>query len=434
MKTILIRAEDKNEWEKRTPLIPDDLKTVLSETGGKAFVERSGKRFFKEEAYRKAGAEITEGMAGGDIILGVKEIPEEKILDNKIYLFFSHTIKGQAGNMPMLKRIMNSGSTLIDYEKIIDEKGRRQVYFGRYAGDAGAIDILWLMGEYWRHKDINSPLHKVEQALKYHSVEEAKDHLERIGDQIKEKGWPPEISPVVIGILGYGNVSKGAQNIFNALPTEYIKPDALPALIENGEAKNDRIYLVVFEERHLVKPKEGHPFNLNDYYIHPEKYEAAFEPYLPYLTIIVNATYWDERYPRFVTWKGLRLLQERFPQPKLAGIADITCDVNGSIECNVKTTDSGQPAYRVDPKKRTVKDGHLGDGIVLLAVDNLPAELPNDASVFFSNQLRPYVPNLMKALWHKRLEDSGLHPHIKPGVIVYNGQLTEPYYYLQRYL
>ena len=147
MKTLLIRAEDKNRWERRAPVVPADLEKILSDTGAKAFVEKSDKRFFSEDQYTAAGAVGCEGMADGDVIIGVKEIPLEKLLADKTYLFFSHTIKGQSDNMPLLQKIIDSGSTLIDYEKITDEKGRRLIYFGPYAGDAGAIDILSLMGE-----------------------------------------------------------------------------------------------------------------------------------------------------------------------------------------------------------------------------------------------------------------------------------------------
>ena len=145
MNSLLIRAEDKNIWEKRAAIVPDDLQLILEETGAEAYIEKSEKRFFTGASYEAAGAKACEGMEQGDVIFGVKEIPEEKILDDKTYIFFSHTIKGQSSGMPLLKKIMAANATLIDYEKITDDKNRRLIYFGRYAGDAGAIDILHLM-------------------------------------------------------------------------------------------------------------------------------------------------------------------------------------------------------------------------------------------------------------------------------------------------
>lgn len=431
---ILIRQEDKNIWERRAPLVPEDVQKIKNETDVTVFVEKSPKRVFTEDEYRQAGAQITDSMEPGEIIFGVKEIPKEKILDNKVYFFFSHTIKGQKDNMPMLQKIMDSGSTLIDYEKITDDQGRRLVFFGRYAGDAGALDILWLMGEYWQNKGLQTPFAKCKQANQYHSVEEAKKFLTSVGQEIKTNGLPQELAPFTIGILGYGNVSQGAQQIFDCLPTKRVAPEELADLVKGNAWDNKTVYVTVFKEEHLVRHKQGEAFDLQDYYQHPEKYEARFEQYLPYLTILVNATYWTSRYPRFVTWDGLKRLFESDPNPKLSGIADITCDINGSIECNVKATDSGMPAYRVLPLERRIEDGHKGNGIVLLAVDNLPAELPRDASTFFSHQLTPFVPGVIRADFSRPLAESGLPEEIKRAVIVYNGQLTESYRYLEQYL
>ncbi len=433
MKSILIRAEDKNPWERRAPIVPEDLKKILDKVKTKAFVEKSDKRFFKEQEYQQAGAEICQGMEKGDIILGVKEIPTEKLLDQKIYLFFSHTIKGQKDNMPMLKQIIEGKSTLIDYEKITDDQGRRLVFFGRFAGDAGAIDILWLMGQYWQKHGLNTPLSQCKQALHYHSVEEAHAHLKQIGQQIQQNGLPKALNPLVIGILGYGNVSKGAQYIFNALPTETIEPTKLEAFFKNGHFDPHKIYLTIFKEEHLVEHNQGQPFALQDYYQHPENYHSVFERYLPYLSILVNAIYWDARYPRFVTWENLNQLKST-GKLRLQGIADITCDVNGSIECNVKATDSGNPAYLVHPESKSITDGLEGEGIVLLAVDNLPAELPNDSSRFFSQQLWPFIPGIIQADFNQPLSKSGLPKEIERAVIVYHGQLTKPFQYLEQYL
>ena len=435
MKKLLIRAEDKNRWERRSPVVPEDLAAILSDTGALAFVEKSHKRFFSQDQYGAAGAVSCEGMADGDVILGVKEIPIEKILKGKTYLFFSHTIKGQADNMPLLQRIIDSGSTLIDYEKITDENGRRLIYFGPYAGDAGAIDILSLMGENWADRGIDTPFAAVRRAHQYDSVKAAREHLTDIGRKIQRDGLPPELSPLTVGILGYGNVSGGAQAIFDCLPTERIPADELNAFVAEGRGNGYTVYVTVFKEQDLVKPIAAEAaFDLQEYFDHPERYESRFEDFLPSVTLLVNAVYWEKRYPRFVTWAGLKRLTETAPTLKLSGIADITCDTHGSIECNVKSTDSDMPAYRVDPVAGTTHDGHLGEGIVLLAVDNLPCELPNDASSFFSNQLKPFVPGLLAADYDSTLEASGLPPEIQKAVIVYNGRLTESYDYLNAYL
>ena len=435
MKKLLIRAEDKNRWERRAPIVPADLAAIVNESGAQAFVESSDKRFFGEDQYVATGATTCRGMADGDVILGVKEIPIEKILDNKTYLFFSHTIKGQKDNMPLLQRILDGSATLIDYEKIVDENGRRLIYFGPYAGDAGAIDILALMGEHWADQGIDTPFADVRRAHQYDSVAAAREHLADIGRIIREKDLPEQLCPFTIGILGYGNVSGGAQQIFDCLPVQRIPADEVNAFVSDGRGDRHTVYVTVFKEQDLVKPVDAEAaFDLQEYFDHPERYESRFEQFLPSFTLLVNAVYWEKRYPRFVTWEGLQRLAEAGPAVKLNGIADITCDTHGSIECNVKSTDSDMPAYRVNPAAGTTSDGHLGDGIVLLAVDNLPCELPNDSSTFFSNQLKPFVPGLLKADYDSSLESSGLPEEIKKAVIVYNGKLTPNYEYLKAYL
>lgn len=435
MKKLLIRAEDKNRWERRAPIVPADLAQILRETGAPAFVEKSDKRFFDERKYIDAGAAGCRGMHEGDVIFGVKEIPIEKILDNKVYLFFSHTIKGQKDNMPLLQRIIDSGSTLIDYEKITDADGRRLIYFGPYAGDAGTLDILSLMGEHWAARGIDTPFAAVRRAHQYESVQTAREHLSEIGRIIRREGLPAQLVPFTIGILGYGNVSKGAQQIVDCLPTRRIAPEELNAFSSQGRGDRHTVYLTVFREQDLVRPIDAKSaFDLQEYFNRPERYESRFDQFLPNLTLMINAVYWEKRYPRFVTWKALKRLAGASPAPKLSGIADITCDTGGSVECNVKSTDSDNPAYRLDPGSGTIRDGHLGEGIVLLAVDNLPCELPYDSSSFFSNQLKPFVPNLLAADYGSSLETSGLFPEIQRATIVYRGRLTDGYKYLEAHL
>lgn len=433
MKKLLIRAEDKNIWERRAPLTPDDVEDIIKGTGCDVYIEKSEKRFFNEVDYLNAGAQITKGMETGEVILGVKEIPVNKILNNKVYAFFSHTIKRQKENMLMLKKIMESNSTLIDYEKITDNQGRRQVYFGNIAGDAGTINIFWLMGQYWQNMGIETPFAECKQALEYYSVEKAREHFKQIGEKIKQNGLPVSLNPLVVAVLGYGNVSKGAQSILECLPIIEVKPSELETLGANKTNPN-QVYMAIFKEDDLVKTITGKQFNLLEYYNEPDTYVSNFNQYLPNISIIINATFWDQRYPRFVTWKSLEELYKIQPKIKLQGIADITCDVNGSIECNVKTTDSGTPAYLVDPITKRIHMGHKGAGIVLLAVDNLPAELPNDASAFFSGQLKKYIVNILEADYSSNLDQSGLHEDVKKAVIVYNGELTSDYKYLEESL
>jgi saccharopine dehydrogenase (NAD+, L-lysine forming) len=434
MKTLLIRAEDKNEWERRAPIVPDDLVQILRKTGARAYVEKSKKRFYQEGEYAAAGAEICEGGCMADVVMGVKEIPVEKIFPGKTYVFFSHTIKGQKANMPLLKKIIDSGATLIDYEKITDKSGKRLVYFGPFAGDAGTIDILSLMGEYWRHKGLKTPFAACKRAHEYMSVAHAKSHIAEIGMELTKKGLPPSLSPMVVGILGYGNVASGARNILESLPHQYVEPDSLIDYLGSGKADPKTVVISIFKEKDLVQRKDGAPFDLAEYHARPELYQSSVSPVLRHITILVNAVYWESRYPRFVTWKDVEEIYKTEANPKLQGIADISCDTNGSVELNVKSTDSNQPAYLCDPIHHTTEDGHLGEGIVLLAVDNLPCEVPKDSSDFFSRLMAPLVSNLLSADFSSSLEASGLKPELQKAVIVYKGSLNPAYSYLNDHL
>ena len=335
--------------------------------------------------------------------------------------------------MPMLKRMMAGRCTLIDYEKITDETGKRLIFFGRYAGDVGAINILWLMGEYWQHKGIDNPFVAVKQAIHYHSLAGAQEQVQQVGENIRQHGLPPELSPLIIGILGYGNVSKGAQSVFECLPVQRVQPEELAGIVHANNVNAHSVYLTVFEERHLVHRKSDGGFDLQEYFQNPERYESQFEQYLPYLSVLLNAVYWEPGYPRFVTCDALKRLSAS-GKLRLQGIADVTCDVKGSVECNVKVTGSGAPAYRYLPAIGSIDDDHLGEGIVVLAVDNLPAELPNDASVFFSNQLKPFIPAMANADFDAPLEQTGLPPEVQKAVILYHGELTPAYRYLEQYL
>ncbi len=435
MNKLLIRAEDKNKWERRAPLVPEDIAGLRTTIDFDLLVESSAKRCLKEKAYTDVDAQICHGMQDGDVILGIKEIPAEKILPKKTYLFFSHTIKGQSANMPLLQKIMDAGATLIDYEKIVDKKHRRLIYFGPFAGHAGAIDLLSLMGENWADQCLFNPFSNIQRAHQYPSVAGAQNHLEKVADIIKKDGFPETLCPLTISILGYGNVSRGAQEILNTLPVKEIPPQEMSTFIEKGNFDQHTIYTTIFKEEDLVRPKApSTAFNLQEYFDFPERYEADFERFLPYYTLLINAVYWEPRYPRFVTWEGLRRISEKQNPIKLGGIGDISCDTNGAMACNVKSTDSDDPAYRVDPQTRKVKKGHLGEGIVVLAVDNLPCELPKDSSSFFSHQLAPFIPNLLQSDFSRPFENCGLCPELSHATIVYNGELTLSYQYLNRYL
>ena len=431
MNLIGIRAEDKSRWEGRVPLVPRDLRRLVEEHHLRFKVETSAIRAFADAEYREAGATVSDSLAPCPIILGVKEIPPEKLEPRKTYVYFSHTIKGQPANMPALRRLLELDCQLIDYERIVDGAGRRLLFFGRFAGLAGMIDTLWAFGQRLRHEGLDTAFSGIEPAHRYRDLSRAKSEIARVGDMIRQGGLPEALRPLVCGFAGYGQVSQGAQEIYDLLPSEEVSPAALPSVPRSP----DVCYKVVFREEHLVeRVEDSRPFGLQEYYDHPERYRAAFFRHVPYLTVLMNCIYWAPKYPRLITREQFRELYSPPGDARLRVIGDVTCDVDGSVACMVRATEPGNPVYVYDPSTGRTHDGVVGRGPVVLAVDFLPCELPIDASEFFSTALSPFLPALAEADATADLGDSGLPVEFQRATIVHRGQLTEPYRYLEEYL
>ena len=427
---IGIRREDKSRWEARTPLVPDDVRRLINDHGCSITVQSSPIRAFADDAYRAAGAAVADDLADCPIILGVKEIPPERFKPGKTYVFFSHTIKGQSANMPSLRRLLKLGCQLIDYERIIDDQGRRMVLFGPYAGQAGMIDTLWALGRRLEHEGIASPFQRIKPAHQYDDLAHAKREITQVGESIRREGLPQALQPFVCGFAGYGSVSGGAQELYDSLPVRELTPNQLA---KTPPAANT-CHKVVFKEEHMVERASAPAqFELQEYYDHPERYRPVFAPYVEHLTLLMNCIYWEPKYPRMLTLDQLRgLYGER--QPRLRVIGDITCDVGGSIECTTRTTTPDEPTYVYDPATGQTPNGVKGNGPVVLAVDFLPCELPIDSSTFFSNSLCPLIPTLARADFSRPLADSALPPEWAGATIVHRGKLTESYRYLHRHL
>lgn len=431
---IGIRREDKNKWEQRVPLIPDHVKELHEKHDITILIQPSKIRAYDEKSYQKAGAIISEDLSKASVIFAVKEIPTTLFNENKTYVFFSHTIKGQPYNMPMLKKMMELHCTLIDYERIVDENNRRLIFFGRYAGIAGMVDTFWGFGKRLKHHhSIDNPFSKIKQTYKYESLSKLKQHFTTIGKYIEQQGLPESITPVIVGFAGYGNVSKGAQEIFDLMPFVELQPQQLKTVFEDPNPHT--LYKVVFREEDMVQPKNPtNQFHLQDYYEYPEKYISKFEQYLPYLSILINAIYWDDRYPRLVTKDFLRSNTEIANNLRLHIIGDISIDINGAIEPTAKATTPDNPLFVYNPKSDDIKDGYKGEGIAIMAVDNLPCELPRDSSRSFSEILWHFVPSIAHTDYSLLFDQLTLPNEIKKAVILHNGQLTPPYAYINKYL
>jgi len=435
-KRIGVRREDKNEWERRAPLTPDQVRELKEKYGIETSIQPSEIRVFLDRQYTQAGARVEESLSACPFVFAIKEIPAEFFEPQKVYAFFSHTIKGQNHNMPMLKKMLELKCTLIDYEKIVDEKGIRLVFFGNFAGFAGMIDTLWALGRRTHREGFSTPFSAVRRVIDYSGLEDAKEKIAEIGRRISSGGLPEGLSPMIFGFTGYGHVSRGAQEIFDLLPHETIDPADLASFVEEkGRHRSNVVYKTIFKEEHMVEPIDsGAKFEIHDYFQHPQNYASKFESHVPCLTVLLNCIYWDARYPRLVTKEYLKQLYQPTGKPRLSVIGDLSCDVEGAIQCTVKTTTPGDPVFVYDPVEQTATMGIEGEGPVVLAVDNLPCELPRESSKFFGEVLMKFIPGIMEADFSADFQDLKLGKPLKGAVIAHKGKLAPDYRYMEQFL
>jgi len=431
--SIGVRRETKSPWERRCPVTPELARRLISSSGVDVLIQPSARRVFPDSAYTRVGATVTTSLDDANIVLGVKEIPPDLLRPDTVYMFFSHVIKGQRPNMPMLRRLMELGCTLIDYEKIVDGEGRRLVFFGRFAGLAGMIDSLWALGQRLRIEGTRTPLEDLEPAHHYEDLEAAKAAVRSAGERVASQKLPAGLPPVVIGLAGYGNVAKGAREILAELPTREVAPADLPSL--DAEPSASCFYQTTFKEEDIVAPRDaGDRFELHDYYDNPDRYRSDFGRHLPHLTVLMNCNYWDQRYPRLVSTEDLEELYRGSTAPRLRVIGDLGCDVGGAIQCTLKCTEPGDPVYVYDVATGGIVPGFGGDGPVVLAVDILPSELPLEASEEFSKALAPSLSALARADFRQPLNALDLPADIARAVIVHKGELTPDFSYLHDFL
>ncbi|MBN1550732.1 hypothetical protein JW979_04665 [bacterium] len=436
MNQIGIRREDKNKWEKRVPLIPQDIKK-LSETHQIHFVIQPSldHRIYPDELYEAAGATISEDLSDCSVILGVKEIPEYLFQRNTAYVFFAHVIKGQSYNMPMLRSLMHNHCSLLDYEKIEDNNGRRLIFFGRHAGLAGMCETLFALSKHIELKALPNPFESLKQPFQYDSLASIKSAIQEIGNRITQYGLPDHLNPLICGFTGYGNVSKGAQEIYDLLPVTELDPWELVEGLGKTHWNKHKVYKVVFHEKHMFQPNNPQQvFDLQDYFTHPDLYHSVFSGFLPHLTLLVNCIYWTDKCPRLLTKDDAKNMYSSVEKPRLRVIGDISCDIDGSIEVTVKPTSPDNPFYVYNIETGTPTSDLKSTGPVVMAIDNLPCEIPREASTDFSNVFARFIPEIAKTDFDSKNVERALSPELGRALIVLNGELTESYKYIKTFL
>ncbi|KAL7643679.1 UNVERIFIED_CONTAM: hypothetical protein RMT77_005662 [Armadillidium vulgare] len=440
-KILAIRREDQSVWERRAPLAPSHVKKLVKK-GVKVIVQPSNRRAYPMQMYQNAGAKIQEDISEADVVIGVKQVPIDQLIPHKTYAFFSHTIKAQEANMPLLDAILEKNIRLIDYERMVDERGNRVVAFGKYAGAAGMINILHGLGLRLLALGHHTPLMHIGPAHNYRNIEMARQALRDAGYEISLGMMPKSIGPLTFVFTGTGNVSQGAADLFQNLPYEYVPVSALKKISEHG-ATNKVYGCEISRQDHLVK-KDGGKYNAEEYEEHPERYISLFPLKIaPYASVIVNGIYYAVNSPKLITIPDAKALLQPVYTPwlpvsigspalphKLLAICDISADPGGSIEFVTECTTIDTPfcLYDADQNKDTVS--FKGPGVLVCSIDNMPTQLPRESTDYFGDLLMPYIKDIICSDAKKEFEEKNFCPEVASAVLASNGKLTPNFEYI----
>ncbi|KAK9768872.1 hypothetical protein K7432_000102 [Basidiobolus ranarum] len=274
----------------------------------------------------------------------------------------------------------------------------------------------------------NTPFLYVGMAHNYQSLADAKSTIQKVGKIIAEEGFPREFGPVVFTFTGSGSVSKGAQDVFSSLPHEYIKPSELEKLVKSNDFDNKKIYACEVTFNDYIQKKDGGPIVRDDYFKNPQNYTSNFHTKIaPYTTALVNGLFWSNEYPRLLTNEQLAELQsDDKNQYRMVSVADISCDIEGSLEFTTKTTTIDEPFFYYDAVNGNEHQDIEHTGTQVMSIDNLPTEIPAESSEHFSNALYPFAKELALGNFD--------HPTLKRATIAENGDLTPKHQHLQKKL
>ncbi|XP_076670805.1 lysine ketoglutarate reductase/saccharopine dehydrogenase isoform X1 [Andrena cerasifolii] len=441
-KVIAIRREDQSVWERRAPLAPANVRRLIR-AGVKVLVQPSNRRAYPAQSYQAAGALLQEDISPASVIFGVKQVPVDQLLSNKTYCFFSHTIKAQETNMPLLDAILEKNIRLLDYEKLTDVNGHRVVAFGKYAGVAGMVNILHGLGLRLLALGHHTPFMHIGPAHNYRDSAMARQAIRDAGYEIALGAMPKSIGPLTFIFTGSGNVSQGGQEVFQELPHEYVPPEMLKKVAEHGDTT--KIYGCEVRRRHHLERKEGGGFDPNEYDKHPEKYISTFSKKIaPYASVIINGIYWavdspklltvpDAKYllrPAYTPWLPISVGAPALPHRMLA-ICDISADPGGSIEFMNECTTIDTPFCLYDADRNKDTKSFKGPGVLVCSIDNMPTQLPKESTDFYGNLLYPYVLDIIQSDAKIPLEEHNFSPAVQDAIIASNGRLTPNFEYIQ---
>jgi len=397
---IGILRETRNPPDRRVPLTPPQI-IALEENYPQVefYVQPSDSRCYSDEEYDYLGIPLREDLSDCDILLGVKEVDKRTFIPGKIYLFFAHVAKKQPQNMEMFRELVANRVTLIDYEYLTTENGQRLVAFGRHAGIVGAYNAI-------RARGINTNRFKLKPAYQCHDLDEVWAGLRLI-----------QLLPgLKILVTGEGRVATGALETLSVLNLVQVKPEDFLS------RQYDVPVMCQIGPRHYVTREEGKPFIFTDFVNNPQDYSSCFLPFAKVTDILITGHFWDPRSPVFFTCEDMRK-----PDFRISIIADVTCDIKGSIPSTLRASTIADPFYGFNPFLEKEEPAFSRPGnVTVMAVDNLPGELPRDASQDFGKQLMNFV-------LHDLFTDQGSQM-ITRATITESGKLTTRYKYLEDYI
>ena len=396
MVRIGLIKEGKIPHDNRVALTPAQCKWIhLNSESVRVIAQSSSVRCFSDREYTMAGVEVKEDLSDCDILFGIKEVPVDQLIPNKTYLFFSHTKKRQPKNQQLLKTILDKGITLIDYECLEHEDSERIIGFGFFAGVVGAHNGMMAYGK----RTGNFFLDRV--------------YKQRSFRELIHTYFGLKLPNIKIVVTGSGRVAHGIIEIMNLMGIYEVEPD------EYLSRKFSYPVFAQLKGADLYEHKQTKTYNRESFHKNPQEYECKFLPYAFASDVLMNGVYWD---------KGTSKLFEKEmiwdPRFRIQTIADITDDVNGSVPINLGDQTIEDPFYGVDKKTFQKTAPYLPGSVDIMAVGNLPNELPRDASRYFGEQLIKHVLEYLLG--------NG-SPAIDKATIVKNGKLTEPFKYLEDY-
>ncbi len=397
MKIGLIR-ERKTPPDQRVALSPEQCALVKRQFPVELVVEPSLIRSFQDEEYRAAGVELTDDLSDCDLLLGIKEIPVDALIPGKTYCIFSHTIKKQAYNRKLLQAVVQKGIRLIDYEVMTDDEGKRLIAFGRFAGMVGAHNGVMTYG-------MRTGLFLLPRMKSFKCYADAVQFYTTMT-------WPPFKTV----LTGTGRVSSGAAQVLRDMGIREVSPEAF--LTENS----DHAVFTQLSSPDYVARKDGKPFEKKDFYTHPGEFVSAFEPYFKSADLMINGIFWEKGSPAFFSVPDMQR-----PDFRIRVIADVTCDMapDSSIPSTIRASTIADPVFGFDPFTGREATPFQEQVVDMMAIDNLPSELPRDASESFGERFIRYVlPEFFKA-------ESQM---LERATVAENGRLGKHFEYLQGYL